>query len=193
MRYLLLLISVACGTHFATAQTPTDHRPVIREKLETYYQANKDKDYDKVLDMVYPKLFTLVPRETMKQVFLSMENEGMQFGITEMSTGSISEVFSQENLRYAQVEYAMVMVFKFTKPEQQTPEFNDLMLSSFRTNYGEDRVALKDGQFRISLDKTMYAIASPDKDDWTFIELNEGQDAMVEALIPEAVRAHFAQ
>jgi hypothetical protein len=75
MRYLLLTLLLSCGLHLASAQAVTDHRTVIREKLETYYQANKDKDYDTVLDMVYPKLFTLHTQKNLLHGFPGYEGE----------------------------------------------------------------------------------------------------------------------
>ena len=68
-----------------------------------------------------------------------------------------------------------------------------LMSSSFQAVYGADKVAVEEENhtFLIALDKSMFAVADQGSEDWFFIENNAQQEAILDTLIPQAVRDHF--
>lgn len=67
--FLLLL---ACCQPLLSAQD----NQAITGRLSEYFEATKAKDWQKVVDMVYPKLFTLVDKSEMVQMFQDMEGNG---------------------------------------------------------------------------------------------------------------------
>lgn len=187
-KLLISLILLGLGlTASAQSQAGLD------ENIERYIQATENKDWEGVMDLIYPKLFNLVTREQMIQVFESLDGEGMEFDFKQMEVDSISAFFSHEGEVFALVDYTGEMSIKLTGEQYSGEEVLDLMLSSFRAAYGEEQVELdrEVRTFSISLDKSMYAITAQDSDQWRFIENNEGQEAILDSLIPAAVRTHF--
>lgn len=81
-----------------------------------------NRDYDAILDMTHPKVFEIVPKESMKGIFKSMFEGNEDFSIEIPQTipkYKISEIFEIETdtLKYAFVSYDMEMNMTFNKQE----------------------------------------------------------------------------
>lgn len=175
----------------STAQSDI-RKAAISEKLDQFFQATQEKEWEQVLDLTYPKLFELVPREQMLGLFQNMEAEGMSF---EMSNMKISEIYGAEDFEgetFSAVDYAMQM-----KIILNGDGFNDqamgFMKTSFETTYGAENVATdRDNKtFTIQAEKTLFAIADKDTDNWHFIEKNAEQMVILEQIIDKQVLAKF--
>jgi len=175
-----------------TAQD-ADHRAVVSDSLKVYLQANYDKDYDKIMDMVYPRLFDIVAREDMIAMFEGMASEGIEFEISNGQVDKISDVMVQGEERFARVDYRMDMMMRFTGIEYEAEATQDVIHTSFQAQYGEENVSRKDGAFYITSAKSMIAIAPLDQENWTFMEMNVDQPQLLEMLLPAEVIEVFAK
>ena len=86
----------------------------IQNRLNEYFQATEAKDWSKVVDMVYPKLFTQVKKEDMVQMFADMEGNGMEFSMKDFTVNDISEPVTHEGESFALVDYSAGMNIRFT-------------------------------------------------------------------------------
>ena len=171
----------------------TDHRAVVSDSLEVYLQANYDKDYDKIMDMVYPKLFDIVAREEMIAMFKGMESEGIEFEISNGGVDKISDLVVHEQERFSRVDYHMDMMMRFTGIEYEAEATQNVIFSSLQAQYGEENVSRKDGAFYITTDKTMVAIAPLDAESWKFMEMNKDQPQLLEMLLPQEIIEAFSK
>lgn len=187
----ILILSVI--TSMTLTAQDTDHRAVVSDSLEVYLQANYDKDYDKIMDMVYPKLFDIVAREDMIAMFEGMASEGIAFEISNGQVDKISEVMVQGEERFARVDYRMDMMMRFTGIEYEAEATQDMIHTSFQAQYGEENVRRKDGAFYITSAKSMIAIAPLDQENWTFMEMNVDQPELLKMLLPAEVIEAFAK
>lgn len=170
-----------------------DHQTIISDSLEVYLQANYDKDYDKIMDMVYPRLFDIVAREDMIAMFKGIESEGIEFELSNGGVDGISSLVVHEQERFARVDYHMDMMMRFTGIEYEKESTQDVIYASFQGQYGADNVSRKDGAFYITTDKTMIAIAPLDEESWKFMEMNRDQPQLLEMLLPREVIAAFSE
>lgn len=163
----------------------------IQGRLHEYFKATEAKDWNKVVDMVYPKLFNLVEKEAMVQLFADMEGNGMEFQMKDFQVHKISETVAHEGERFALVGYSAGMNIRFTSAAYQDSSMVSILQASFAATYGDGNVRYnkEDNSFDIQAEKTMFAIAPEGSGEWAFMENNPGQEGLLGALIPEAVKA----
>lgn len=180
-----------CMPFFSIAQSDA-RKAAISEKLDQFFQATQEKEWDQVLDLTYPKLFNLVPREQMLGLFQNMEAEGMSF---EMSNMKISEIYGAEDFEgetFSAVDYALQMKI-ILKGDSFNDQAMDFMKTSFETTYGADKVKTdrENKTFTIQAEKTLFAIADKGTDNWHFIEKNAEQMVILEQIIDKEVLSKF--
>jgi len=163
----------------------------IQDRLDIYFQANEEKDFDTVLDMVYPKLFTIAPRDLMKQQFTSLEAQGISFEIRDMSANSFSAPFAHGEEQFVLIGYAHSMDMMMT--DSSTQSSADMMLPFFEMQYGEDNVTYDSTAytFTIAVDKVMLAVAPLDSKEWAFVDFSPEKPMVLDMLFDKAVVEHF--
>ncbi len=183
---LLLLLTVAFLTQIVAQNT----RESIQNRVNQYFKATEQKDWNAVVDMVYPKLFDIAPKEQMVEVFQNIESEGMKMDMKNFNIKNISDVITHEGEKFATVDYDMEMTIGFTSVEYRDSSVQTMIKSSFEGLYGAENVKRNpaDFSFDIAASRTMFAIANEGTMDWYFIENDEGQKELTEMLIPMEVR-----
>jgi len=184
---ILLLVTTSVFAQVDSARAVTE----IQDRLDIYFKANEEKDFDTILDMVYPKLFDLVPREQMKSQFVAMDAGGMRFSIYDMATSDFSVPFVHAGEQFVLVDYTHGMDLILT--DSTTQASAGMMLAAFQGQYGEDKVSYdqENYNFTIDINKKMLAIAPLDSDEWTFLDFNSDNPAVLNMLFDEAVAGHF--
>ena len=162
----------------------------VTQRLNQYFEATKNKDWDTVINLLYPKLFELVPKEDMKQVFVDMEGNGMELNMKSFEILDISAPVAHEGQKYALVNYTGAMNIRFTSQAHKEPEVINMLKKSFQDGYGEENVSYQqaDNSFDLTLQKALFAISPEDNNEWTFIESDMGEDEKLKQLIPESVK-----
>jgi hypothetical protein len=166
------------------------HEPAITGRLGEYFEATKVKDWQKVVDMVYPKLFTLVEKKEMVQMFQDMEGNGMEFQMGDFAVKGISAVMDHEGERFALVDYTAQMNIRFTSQAYREPEMVDMLRQNFVLTYGAENVRYNpgDNSFDVRAEKTMFAISEEGEDNWAFMESDSANEALIGVIIPDAVK-----
>ncbi len=165
----------------------------IDSRLEEYFEATKSEDWEKVADLLYPKLFELVKKEDMIQMFRDMEGNGMKFSMSDFEARKISEPFTHEDEQFALVDYSAKMSIQFTSQAYKEPEMVQSLQSSFHNIYGEENVSFnpEENSFDILAEKAMFAIAPRGSKEWSFIENTPEMEATLGNIVPKEVRQHF--
>jgi hypothetical protein len=104
------------------AQSKENVLKVVDSMALKMFNDMNNRDYDAILDMTHPKVFEIVPKESMKGIFKSMFEGNEDFSIEIPQTipkYKISEIFEIENdtLQFAFVSYDMEMNMTFNKQE----------------------------------------------------------------------------
>jgi hypothetical protein len=169
------------------------HKTGIMEKLDIYFKATEEKNWEGVLDMIYPKLFDLASREDLIAVFENMEAEGMELHMSDMKVRDISGLEIFEGEQFALVDYSMKMKIKFTGEDFSDKEAIQMMKGAFEGIYGAENIVVdeEEASFDIQVEKSMFAIAGIGSSDWKFIEQNKGQDYLMDQLLPKEIREKF--
>lgn len=190
---LLYLLPFLCLPLFSPAQSETE--TAISKRLQEYYEANQQRDWETVVDMLYPPLLELSSREAMVQMFSDMEGNGMVINMNSFDTKSVSAPLEQEGERFAKVDYVSEISIQFTSEAFREPTMVERLRSNFDQEYGSENVQhdAETNTFTIQADKSLLAIKQAGETSlWTFIEM-DNDNPTVGKLIPQPVIDHFQE
>ena len=154
--------------------------------LSNYFKAFNQEDWDGVIDMVYPKLFDLITKDQMVQLFIQIKEMGMDMKLELMLIDKISEIINYESSSFCRVYYNGILTIGISG---KMLEGKDQLKQSFISAYGLENVKYDsiNKKFDINAKKSMMAISSIDSNNWTYIEYDEQQEEMLYQLMPKEV------
>lgn len=146
------------------------------------YKAASNMNYDEIFETTYPKVFDIVPKESMKEMFEQMmENE--QFSIKlvevlpELSFGEIKKIGNQT---FCLVDHNNVMNMTFKTPMDDA----EMMIDIFKTSMQAKEVTYDKATntFTITLRSTLIAVADDlTNKKWKFV--NKDKDNQLFSMI----------
>lgn len=182
----------------ARSQTKQDSLDLWRD-LNAYQRVNSRLDYDSILGFMPPKLFTVVPKNMMKQVLKStFEDKEFKMELGGMVYDSVLPVVKIGNQICTMVGYDVEASITFTG--EQDSSFLEIMIGVFTTQYGAENVSVDSqntSKFNIKMpDKWMFALNEPEWDSWKFLEDkrsdgNEHQQKLMDLVIPREVLDYY--
>ena len=189
----LFILSLLFAFIASPLLSQTTSQNTINDRLNLYFQATKEKRWNDLIELIYPKLFEKLTKEEMVTLFEDMEGNGIQLNMEDFNATNISEVLQHGSEQFALVDYNAKMIIQFTSQVDRAPEMVEVFRNSFNNTYGENNVVYhaENNSFELQVKKSMFAIADVEKNNWTFIESDATQNAMLGELIPEAVMQHF--
>ncbi|OIQ16229.1 MAG: hypothetical protein BM557_10180 [Flavobacterium sp. MedPE-SWcel] len=175
---------------FISTITLAQDKKSLEEGATKMYNYTVNAEYDKLLDITYPKIFTLIPKEKMLQAFESMvDNEQTTIKMLDEAPnfkyGAITKV---EDGYYCIIDHdlAMEMTFKEAIPKDQSEMVVNLMKKRLET----DKVIFDPEKNSITVHKRAQVIAIANKlsnNKWTYIN-NDKNSPYVKMLLNESVR-----
>lgn len=155
--------------------------------LEDYSKAYSGSDWKEVTDMIYPKLFTITPKEQMIQMMSKLDSVGLKMTFKIEKLEKITEPVTSGTEKFRRIDYNSRMTIT-VGPSQ---ELNiDLYKENFEATFGKENITFDSSkkQFNINAHQSMIAVSNKDTDEWKYIEFNGGKaDAILTQLIPEDV------
>ena len=166
------------------AQAP--NKALLEQNAQKMMDFTISKNYSALMDLTYPKIFDIVPREQMMEILANMMN-GDGFTITLLPTapnfkfGDIREI---DSAYYSVFEHDLAMKMAFTAP-MEDPE---MMVGIFKTQLQTDDVTYDKSQNAFTIKKRAQVIAVADASTngkWAFVNNDGGK--LMNMLFPENV------
>lgn len=158
-----------------------DMNTLKTEALKSY-KAGANMNYDVIFETTYPKLFDIIPKEQMKEMFSQMmENEQFVLKLVEVEPNfSFSEIKTVENKKFCVIDHRNVMVMTFKSPVTEVEE----MKSSFKEIMGAETIEFDKAtnSFRIESRATLLAV-SDELTNGTWKFLNKDKDNVIFAMV----------
>lgn len=197
MKKLFLVLSVlvlcACGSSKKKAEPGTTNAASPEERLSAFMKLNDDMNLEGVMEYIYPKLFTIVPRnELLKSMKESFSSEEVKVELDSMKVDKIYPVFEIDKGSYAKVTYSMVMLMDLNPSKDSAAvkdeEQNEMIRATMAEQYGQDNVSVNEatGIIRIRTSSPMVAVKDELAKDWCFVNLKP-EDPMMEKLFSKEV------
>lgn len=179
---------------FLTIQA--QHDPRLVQRLDSTLLATKAMDFDRILDLTYPKLFSLVERDQMKSVLRStFDNFQFVISLDSLTIASISPVMLVGTGQYVKVQHTMLMIFHFKDTaDKEGIETEKLVANTMAMQYGEENVKYDEvtRSIRVFTKPEMVGVKDDISPEWTFVNYKKG-DMITELLFSKEIRDKLAE
>lgn len=175
----LLLTVVACSAGKKA------YKKDITQRMETFFIANQEKDYEQMADMLYFKLFETTDREQMLAAFDQLKKD-MDYGMYDMVIDTIGEAITYQDTQYVMVQYHYQMTMRFHDEMYHDPQMEEQLLQSFKQQYEEVTVD-NSHTFTMPINARLITIAPKGSKEWTLLEVKQGQEGLWLQFLPEPV------
>jgi hypothetical protein len=167
----------------------------LQRRLDEYLAANRQLDFEKLMNYIHPKLFEIVPREQMIELFKSVfDNPQMTISMDSMSVTGISKSFNFNGAEYKKVDYYLGMSMRFKdstllKDQDKISQIQE----GVKTSMGAEKVkyVAENNSLAIDAKKIMFAIKDNPRTQWMFVGYEPQQREIMKTLIPEEVLTNF--
>ena len=148
------------------------------------------KDFEKIMDYTYPRLFTIAPREalitTMKSAF---DTEEFTIELDSVKIHTVFPVFVIDDTSYAKVKHTMLMKMKYKKPYDKTDhDSKESMVSLMEERFGKGKVRFDPIANSLNIFMTPDMVGIKNKTSaWTFVNLNEDNPELLNMIFSKKV------
>ena len=187
------LIILLAGFVFNTITAQKDYKQVIGAKIDKFISLSNDKKWNEAFDMMYPKLFESVTKEELINMMAEMDASGVEINIPSHEIKSYSVVAIHENEKFVFVEYQANQTLKLSEELTANEETRGALMFNLRSSFGTNSVVFDEETkaFNIDANKSLFAIADKNTDNWYLIENNEEQKELLNHVIPANIQEKF--
>lgn len=151
----------------------------------------EQKDYSISFDHTYPKLYDIIPRESMEAAMNQVLNqEDLEIGFLDSKILSIRPIDELDGIKYQKVSYRSKMFMKMDM-ESDTSAFDSslLVLMSLKKSFGAKNVSQDalSNAFIIDTVKTGLAIWNPTYGSWKILTIEPHMGPILDKIIPKTI------
>ena len=186
MRNLFLALLLNSFAVIGNAQEDTS----LVNRLNIIFSFTQAKDFEKVMEYKYPKLFTIVPKKTMIGTMkFAFDSEDFTIELDSIKILKIFPIFKINDTSYVKVRHTMLMKIKFLEPyDSVKKELSEIMVSFMSQKYGGENVRLDPVANSVNIFVTPDMIGIKDNSSkWTFVNLNEDKPQILNMLFSKEV------
>ncbi|WP_066439229.1 hypothetical protein [Chryseobacterium sp. CCH4-E10] len=184
-RSLLFLFLLLSFLSFDKTKTNPDDA-AIKKSLTYFVNTIKAKQIDKSVNCIYPKFFTVVPKDQMTQILnMTYNNPFMKIEVSNLKFGNI------EKPELINGEYFSIAHYYFTMKCNMS-SLNDDMKKQVNTmlekRYGKNNVQYVSKEGTYTINAAMRACAvSKDRKNWKFVILEKEYKPQLVKVLPKKV------
>jgi hypothetical protein len=186
IRNFILFFCFFAGAASVAGQVPVD--PAIKVKFDSFIDYSNTKQWDKAFNLIYPKLFTRVPKQDLVDMMQRSE-VGMTLQLKNTRIIASSSPVQEGNETFVRLSYESDLVFTIEKGGMyDSPKPIQAISDQFKSAYGPRSVQWDpEGKiYTIHATKNMMAIDSGNGD-WKLVEINLEQPELMEFLFSPAI------
>lgn len=186
-RLFTFLLCLFAG-NFLSAQTEIDYTP-LANRLAEYGQLTMAWDIDGLLDMTVPELFEYIPQNVLREQMEGLRSDdNIEISFSNFTVDEIGAAVIQFGTAYVPVKCHHNITFQLKSPEYQAADFRGRMIRMLEKTYPQVTFDPKTHAINVSVSKAMFAIRASEKEDWNFVEYRPENAALMDLLVPPAVR-----
>lgn len=185
---LFLFVLLSCLS-FAQAKAHPDE-PAIRKSLTYFVNSIKARQIDRAVSCIYPKFFTVVPKDQMTQLLnMTYNNPFMKVEVQNLQVASV------EKPELISGEYFSIASY-FLKLKCNVSSMNDDMKKKISTvligKYGKNNVKYLTNEDTYLINAHMKACAvSKDRKYWKFVILEKEYKSQLVKVLPKKILDKF--
>ena len=189
----LLLTTTACSTKNGPQTSTsalvgdTEEMKTLKSALDLYTKATINNDVPTLMNFVYPKVFTVVPKEKMTEVLTKAYASGKVPVIKNVKHLKAEPIEKYDGGMFTFIDSSMTTELK--SPRTDNPKFEAYMLEMLKK-----QLAPKGGTVSFDKDKHIYIVNHSDrtlaineKDGWKFAGVNQAKKYAQKGLLPQEI------
>ena len=165
----------------------------LNQRMQTYLQLNKNLNFDALMEYIHPVLFTVAPKEAMKQSLeQAFNNEEMKIRIDSIAILQVGADFKEGEALYKKIDYFMTLSMVFKDNQLEDEEFRNAMTEGMKQGFAGKQVGYDAAKKAIvvSGSEVMFAIKDTAATPWMFLGYEKNPE-LIKRVFPPGVIAHF--
>jgi len=207
LKYLILIFSIfyflACAAEkepkkeqivsdsFAHLGVLTSKQNRVKEMLVIYLNELKSFNTDAIIEMTYPKLFTVIQGDIFKQYITSMLNaKDIKVKSYDTNITKISRVTSFTNdTHFAKIDYSSKVKIIFVNPNLYNTESSiNFLYDVLIHKYGKENIEINVKERTLSIKRKEHLLAIKEKDiPWKFLGDNKEYRKLYSLILPNEI------
>jgi len=186
-RLFLLLVFIVSFTSNIQAQDLTS----LKTEAQKTYEASANLNFDAIFEHTYPKVFDIVSKEQMKEMFDQMlANEQFTIKLIPVAPNfKFGDIKKIENKLFCVVEHDNAMTMKFNTPMENAEDLTETFKASMKAD--EVTYDKSTNTFSIKMRSTMIAIADEQtKNKWKFLN-NDKSGQLFNMIFNEKIKTEL--
>lgn len=170
-KLLLLLLLTLSFVSNSQAQDLTS----LKTEAQKTYEASANLNFDAIFEHTYPKVFDIVSKEQMKEMFdQMMANESFTIKLVQVAPNfKFGDIKKIDNKLFCIVEHDNAMTMKFNTPMEGAEDLTETFKASMKAD--EVTYDKASNTFSIKMRSTMIAVADElTKNKWKFLNNDKG-------------------
>ncbi len=179
---VLALGMIACSPKSVGNAVGNAAKDVVTKGFMNMISLNNEGKWSDVLDMTYPKLFDIAPKEQLLQQFQQMDMLGLKMVTDNVKIGDLSEFIPSGNEEFAKFNYTGVQTISAADPS-----IMPMMKQQLEMAMGADKIKEADGKLLVDVDQEVYVIKDKGTQKMYFMQSSPQMAPMMGQLIPADV------
>lgn len=171
-----------------------DYKVNINKRFKEFSDLLVAGEYTKSMDYIPDVFFKIVSKEEFVAAFEQiLKNKQLEYKIIDFKVIEIQESKKIDSNYYVKLKYTSTMKMRFLPSEPETPDEEktrlNLTKNALINTFGVDNVKLDEltGFFTITPTKKSFAISQNGTTDWKFINIETGQQGLLEKVLPKEI------
>lgn len=163
----------------------------LKTEAKKTYEASANLNFDAIFEHTYPKVFDIVPKEQMKEMFdQMMANENFSIKLIPVAPNfKFGEIKKIDNKFFCIVEHDNAMTMKFNKPMENAQDLTETFKASMKAE--EVTFDKATNTFSIKMRSTMIAVADElTKNKWKFLN-NDKNGQLFSMIFNEKIKTEL--
>ena len=190
--FLVSLLFVACSPHTAsidstmTSKGESSSMITLKKALDEYTEATVKNDVPKLIDFIYPKVFTVVSKAQMTKVLTSAYNSPNAPTVENVKHLKIEPIKSYKEGEYTIITSSMRTILKSPKPDDS--KFEAYMLEVIKKGLeGKGSVTFNRENHTYAIQHVSRTLAIKEGKEWKFAGLKQAKKYAKKGLLAPTI------
>ena len=166
---------------------------VLRNRIDALLKLTEEKNYEKILDYTYPKLFTIATKEQLIEALQSsLESDEFSIKIDSLKIDTIFPSFRVKTESFAKIRHSLRMQMKFKEPVTDSTDADERrsMANQMEKEMGTGNVSYDPATDALIIRIMAVIVAIKDDKDniWYFVSLDEDNQVIIDRLFSKEVQ-----
>ncbi len=150
--------------------------PSLQRRTREFISATAALDVNRLMEYVYPKIYTIASKEDMKKLLSGMFNsKEMKISIDSIKLDSTFPIFQYKDGRYAKITYSCVLRLKFLQAADSPDSTMARLIPVMEKRYGKGSTWYDPAKKNINIHNHLSMVALKDSyaKEWCFMDLTQ--------------------